>query len=354
MKMNVITVKTGPNFNAGQKAPSDIVKILQDNYEARSTLINNYNSEEFLTKHNIIYRILCRLSFTRAFLSSKIKKEVVVLQYPMEERTNFLHKLFLFNMKFLNKNKTILLIHDLDGLRYQNNRILKQDIERLNRVKYIIAHNDIMKRKLVEDGVKSKIYTLNLFDYLCKYDNENSSKTFDKKNPIVIYAGNLSPQKSPFIHELNSQKMKFTLNLYGVGIDKSLSDKIIYQGKYPADILPNKLSGNLGLIWDGKSDSSDENVGMKNYTKYNNPHKLSCYIAAGLPVIVWEKSAISKFVKKNDIGYTINEISDINKLKLSDYEIKKENVKKLQVKVRNGEFTKQVLDKILKDMEELS
>lgn len=351
MKINVVTTKTGPNFNAGQKAPSDIVKIINNSFDSYSSFIDNFNSEDFLNSHNIVYRILCRYSFLRTFAKSKRKKEILLIQYPMEERTNFLNKLFLFNMKFLRKNKSIILIHDLDGIRYQNDTYLKQDIDRLNKVEYVIAHNDIMKERLIHDGVKSKIYTLKLFDYLCDYDNEIKDIPLDKNNPIVIYAGNLSSQKSPFIHELKN--IKFTLNLYGVGIDKDISKNILYKGKYPAEILPNKLVGNLGLIWDGKSDSSDSNIGMKNYTKYNNPHKLSCYIAAGLPVIVWEKSAISKFVKDNNIGYTIKEINDINRLDLSDYEIKKENVKKLQIKVRNGEYTKNVINEILKDMGEI-
>lgn len=353
MKINVVTVKTGPNFNAGQKAPSDIIKIINNSFDSYSSFISNFNSEEFLNKHNIFYRILCRFSFLKIFLNSRIKKDIVLIQYPMEERTNFLNKLFLFNMKFLKKNKSIILIHDLDGIRYQNNIFHKQDIDRFNKVKYIIVHNDIMRNKLIEDGVKSKIYTLKLFDYICDYDNEVRDTSLDENNPIIVYAGNLSPKKSPFIHELLEKNIKFRLNLYGVGIDKNISNKIIYKGKYPAEVLPNKLEGNLGLIWDGKSDSSDDDIGMKNYTKYNNPHKLSCYIAAGLPVIVWEKAAISKFVTDKNIGYTINKISDINRLDLSDYFVKKENVKKLQVEVRNGIYTKNVINEILKDMAEL-
>ena len=92
---------------------------------------------------------------------------------------------------------------------------------------------------------------------------------------------------------------------------------------------------------------------MKNYTKYNNPHKLSCYMAAGLPVIVWEKAAISKFVKDNNIGYTIKKIDDINTLDFSDLKEKAENVKKIEEKVQNGEYTKNVIKKILKDMGEI-
>ena len=45
MKINVVTVKTGPNFNAGQKAPSDIVKIINNYFESYASFISNFNSE---------------------------------------------------------------------------------------------------------------------------------------------------------------------------------------------------------------------------------------------------------------------------------------------------------------------
>lgn len=346
MKINIITVKTTPNFHAGQKAPSDIIEILSKNYDVRTTFFDE------IPTNNPLLKITKRINYGYQFLKSRLKKEIVILQFPLPETSKILNPIFLFNMNFLDKSKTIILIHDVNGLRFQNEELYKNEIARLNKVKYVIVHNKKMQEKLHTDGLKADTYTLELFDYLC--DNSNNTSKKNNKDINIVYAGNLSKEKSPFIHELQSDKMNWNLNLYGVGIDKDISKNILYKGKYPADILPNKLSGNLGLIWDGASSEEDENIGMKNYTKYNNPHKLSCYIAAGIPVIVWEKSAISKFIKENNIGYTINEISDINKLKLSDYEEKINNVKKLQVKVRNGEFTKTVVEKILKDMGELS
>ena len=112
--------------------------------------------------------------------------------------------------------------------------------------------------------------------------------------------------------------------------------------------MPNKIDGNLGLVWDGNFDESDEEKNYKNYTRFNNPHKLSCYIASGMPVIVWKKSAIADFVRENNIGYEISNLYDINKLDFSDYDVKKKNVEKLEQRVRKGYFTQSALSKILK------
>lgn len=140
--------------------------------------------------------------------------------------------------------------------------------------------------------------------------------------------------------------MKFQINLYGNGNEKINNKKIFYKGTFQSD-NPLTISGKLGLVWDGNYDDSDANELFKNYTRYNNPHKLSCYLAVGLPVIVWSKSAISEIVEKYNIGYQIGNLYDINNIDLSDYDEKKKNVEKLSTKLRDGFFTKEVMRKII-------
>ncbi|MEI3535629.1 MAG: hypothetical protein V8R16_02480, partial [Bacilli bacterium] len=75
------------------------------------------------------------------------------------------------------------------------------------------------------------------------------------------------------------------------------------------------------------------------YLKYNNPHKLSLYLAAGLPVIVWSKSAIAKFVIDNNVGICVNNLNEINdKIKKSNYELIRNNAIKIGEKIRKGYF----------------
>ena len=158
--MRILTVKSGKQFNAGPKAPRDIIEILQKKYNAKAIYLVQSN--------NIIKKNLYRVKIFTNIVISKIKKEVLVLQFPMYETSKVLNKFFIFCLKRANKDKTIILIHDLEGLRNNDEKIKKQDITRLNMAKYVIAHNKVMKSFLEGQGVKSKIYTLNLFDYLCK------------------------------------------------------------------------------------------------------------------------------------------------------------------------------------------
>lgn len=96
------------------------------------------------------------------------------------------------------------------------------------------------------------------------------------------------------------------------------------------------------------------------YTKYNSPHKVSLYVALGLPVIVWQDSAIADFVVKYRLGFAISSLSEIDPLMASieEDELKqlKQRVNRFGCLLREGLFTKQVLiqvehDILLKEME---
>lgn len=342
-KIRVLTVKGNGEFTAGPKAPSDIIDILVREYNAKSVLLVNSN--------NFIKKVLYRLKILNTIILSKLNKEILIMQFPMYETSKLLNNFFMFSMKFINKDKTIVLIHDLDSIRGEDKILKQQELDRLNKVKYIISHNQKMTDYLKKENIKAEIFNLEIFDYLCdKKEKFERHNVIDPLNYSVIYAGNLNKIKSPFVHQLEENKLKFTLNLYGIGIDKDINSKLKYKGKFSPNELPDNLVGDLGLIWDGNFDESDEEKRYKMYTKYNNPHKLSCYVAAGIPVIAWEKAAIADFIKKYNIGYTVKNIYDINNLTFDDYEIKQKNISELQKKVRSGYFTKRVVSEILKNI----
>ncbi|MGX6427490.1 hypothetical protein [Lactiplantibacillus argentoratensis] len=81
---------------------------------------------------------------------------------------------------------------------------------------------------------------------------------------------------------------------------------------------------------------------------YNNPYKLSFYLAAGIPVIIWAKAAEAEFVLSNHLGYTINSIDDINNListiTPNSYQEIIQNVHRIQLKLIHGDYTRNVFD----------
>ncbi len=330
---------------AGAKAPLDISKIITNKYNFKEKRVNLYISNNKL------------LTITRKAIST-LKRFIYLIfssnkKYYIIQSNYFDYPFFLPALcsKILKSKKVILFIHDINGLRDFKPKKLKKEIAIINSAKYVICHNEIMQKFLIEQGVpKEKLYILECFDYLCNAKKEKD-KVIKKNEKNIIYAGNLSKIKSEFLYEIEENKMNFNINIYGKGTDKDINKKIKYKGIYNADDVMNSITGDIGLVWDGKYNSDDENQFLKHYTKYNNPHKLSCYLAANLPVIVWRKSAVAKFVTKNNIGYLIDNIYDINSLDFSDLEIKKKNAMEIGKKVRSGYYTLKVLEKVLNEVE---
>lgn len=327
--MKVLSAIYNEQKNAGPKAPRDIDKILEEEYGAKN--------KSFLRTGNFKFKILLE------FFKTMFSKEIIVLQYPLLYKESF------YNL--LNKNRTIVLIHDINALRRKDEKDLKKEINILKKFKYIIVHNDKMKEYLLAKGInKDNLYVLELFDYLAKGEINEKDISLNRDDISLLYPGNLKREKSPFVYQLDDNKINFKINLYGLGISENISNKLIYMGSFEPDNI-NGLIGDIGLIWDGNFDESDENNTFKNYTKYNNPHKLSCCMALGIPVIVWRKAAIAEFVKNNNVGYIVSSIYDINNIDFSDYELKRKNAINIGKKVRSGFYTKRIFNQILKNIE---
>lgn len=328
MKFISISAIFNEKKNAAPKAPADIDYILGTIGKTRKVRILRKNK-------NYKWKVYFN------FLISRLRKGIIVLQYPL-----------VLNEKvydLLPQNRTIIFIHDLAGLRKNDEKLINIELKVLSKFNYIVIHNDKMKKFLISKGINEKnLYNLEIFDYISQKHQKN--EVLSENNFKIVYPGNLKKDKSPFIYQLEESKMKFELFLYGINIDGYTNKKIFYKGSFEPDDI-DFIEGDIGLIWDGNFDESDENDGFKNYTKFNNPHKVSCCLACEMPVIVWKKSAIADFVIKNNIGYTISNLYDINNLDFSDYSIKKKNAIYIGRKIREGYYTKKVLKEIINKIE---
>ena len=232
---------------------------------------------------------------------------------------------------------TVALIIDIDGLRDNDNILLVQEIKKLKRFSLLVAHNTAMKNKLLQQLPSSKISCIELFDYPVKISLPDV-----KKSNTVCFAGNLN--KATFVNHLDKvPTTKFFI--YGPCADISLiqSEHVIYKGVILPDELPAELEGSFGLVWDGNLlDEGDD------YLRYNNPHKLSLYLTAGLPVIVWEQSASAAFVNLHDIGFSVNSLREIpGKIQqMSDEQFNKmhKNALAISKKTTRGYFLKSVIN----------
>lgn len=308
-------------YTATSKARVDIINLMQHFSFKYIPLKRNFQGK-FLGSLELL--IKCRL------LQFRIKKsDVTFVQYPMMNIKVFFHC-----YKALGKGRTIALVHDLQSYRvYRQYKERNKEIKILNAFSCLIVHTNSMREQLINDGVKTPMIVLEVFDYLLPLD----MNCFHSGQEIV-FAGALA--KSVYLKEMDNMILKSVYNLYSAFKPETKNPSLIYKGKFSPDDI-STIQGGWGLIWDG--DSIETCTGQfGEYLRLISPHKCSLYIAAKLKVIVWEESAMAPFVIKYNIGITIKSVSEIDeklsKLSIDEISIMDKNVSELSEKLRKGTF----------------
>jgi hypothetical protein len=322
--------------NAGSKAIEDCTKILTEaGYQDLNIHLSLSSGKRYLLQ---LFSSVIRLLF-------QIKSNsILAIQYPLLSGNKEFK--FILRALRLKKAKVFCIVHDIESLRYSKDDSYKtkKEIELLNSYDALVVHNEEMKTWLINQGIIRHMVTLSVFDYLYTAGSSQCPMASMDLNSIV-FAGNLS--KSLFIYLLGDIQKEF--KIFGPNFldDRNNTKNLSWMGSYPTDQIVAKLNGAFGLLWDGQDiDKLDEKLG--NYLKYNSPHKVSLYIAAGIPVIAPKSSAIGKFVEENEIGFLINDVYDLNTVKITSevYERYKLNIQTLCNRVRNGFYTHKAINGI--------
>jgi hypothetical protein len=340
---------------AGSKARSDIFYFISHHRFKIKEICRYRRIKLFSIKgiRNIAYKIGKFCTLVSLFITLK-QKSILFLQYPFY---TFCSTLSIANMylRFLKKTKEILFItvlHDINGIRFitEQKELLNHELTLFEKFDYIIAHNETMKNFLILNGLqKSKISTLNLFDYKSEFIFSRR-----KKNNTVAFAGNLD--KSNFIKKLPELSSNVKYNLYGLLREKFFfkeNEYITYYGVFPPDVIPETMLGGYGLVWDGDDlETCAGDTGV--YLRLNTSHKISLYILSGLPIIIWSGAAMSKFIIENNLGFAVNSLFDIEK---NINSITEEQYLKMQNSlvgfaelIRTGKNIIRTVDKILSEI----
>ncbi len=316
------------NMNAGFKARKDVCDIIRKMDDVAKINVSFTTQDD----KNRAYKLIKYFGLYIKLLFLK-KGSVIIVQYPCRQIARLLK---VFEKKF----RIVAIVHDIEGLRQQDSEQLNNDVAFFNLSHTVITHNKRMSDKLRQCGVSvPTLVELNLFDYLCE---ERKSENDEKG---VCFAGNID--KSVFLAKLPEEVAECGFNLYGLYKEKTVfPDGIRYIGAYDSSAIVEKLQGKFALVWDGESvDTCSGKMGE--YTKFNNPHKLSLYVAAGIPVIVWQQAAIADFVSDNGIGVCVESLSEIplilKGMNGRDYDSIKKKIKAVQKKVITGEFLNSAL-----------
>lgn len=325
----LLNVIESEKMHSGSKAQDDIRFFLK-----RNGVLNIYIDGEMERFEKYL--------FLNSLLEKKFntvkKDDSLIVQYPIymgRFATSVLKK----NLRKVSATK-VAFVHDVKTLRTNSsNEEIKKEIEFLSVFDIVIAHSHMMASWLKQHGLLSDIRILGPFDYVNDSPMMIPRKLRNNQKFEVVFAGNLG--KSSFLAKIDPKN--YQLNLYGINFSQKYKrDGIRYFGSFPPEVLPEKLEGNFGLVWDGDSiEESDQ------YTKYNSPHKASLYLSMGLPIIVWNNSALAEFVIQNHCGIILKDLNHLNhiidEVSMDDYMSLASNAKKIGHQMRIGFYTSHAL-----------
>ena len=280
--------------DAASKAPSDVTKIARMcGYEDKYVVIPRVQ--------NKILNLLLRIYYLVKTVHSCELDSLILLQYPC-----FNERIAQYLRYFLKHRCFLTIVHDMNSIR-EKGAISQAEVKALSIYQDIIIHSPEMKTYLKPYFSKDiKFHILGCFPYLSQSKCEEP-----KLGTEVCFAGNID--KSVFLHQFlpNIKNIKF--KLYG-RMEKQLllGDNAQYCGMFKPDEIAT-LSGSWGLVWDGDSINTCSGT-WGDYLRIIAPHKFSLYIAAGIPPIVWDKSAMARIVKEYGIGLTISTLNELEEV----------------------------------------
>lgn len=331
----------GNSAGASNKARSDVKEVATE-IGFRPMVIKGYGAES-----QIVKKVIKKVAYVINLIICCCKipaKATVMIQVPFLNLANLSHKIIRMFIK-LKDIESIVIIHDVNELRGASGKH-KNFYKLLQIARVVVSHNEEMTKFLCGKGISvDKVINLGMFDYLLDEDKECGS--FAKK---IIIGGNLDTDKVKYLKDINRIK-GCDIDLYGPNYrNMEVCANIEYKGIVGSDKLPYLLNEGFGLVWDGESINTCNGI-FGNYLRYNNPHKLSLYIASGIPVIIWSQAAEAEFVKKQGVGILVDSLLDLEKvfesLDENTYNQMKENVRKIRSRVVKGEYIRDAISKAI-------
>ena len=151
-------------------------------------------------------------------------------------------------------------------------------------------------------------------------------------------------KKNSFLVELSKTLTNWQLLVCGnkEGLQGLQNNPLItYQGFVPSEEFIKHIDADFGLVWDGDSlGTCSGEYGQ--YLKWNSPHKVSFYLRAGLPLIIWKEAAVAPIIEEAGAGIAINSLKELDeKLTNLTFEQKKEMKKQAVIlarKLNTGSF----------------
>jgi len=212
--------------------------------------------------------------------------DIVIFQSPTWNGWEFDAE-FVAKMKDL-RVKLVVFIHDVVPLMFRDNAYLMPVyMDMFNQADVIIAPSQQMVDRLRKEGLTvKKVLIQEFWDH--PHNLSLNQPGFKKE---IFFAGSLTrfPELQNWVYE---------------------TPLVIEGWKRNEELLMELSKGGFGLVWNTQYNDG-ENV---DYYEMNISHKLSTYLAAGIPVIVPNTLSNSHLIEERGLGFAVNSLEEANQL----------------------------------------
>ncbi len=339
--VHIVNVRCGIDSNVHR----DFVKFVGKSVD--NTFVEHIIDFDKTRDDDVSYSQRIATDFAKGFSYG----DVILIQHPFWYCFNF--EVEVIKQLHLSGAVVCVWMTDIANLLWYGNDYIDkivQELSFINFVDWLIVPDETYYWLIREYGLKFDISHV-LFHQIYDYDVSFTPQyvPFAKR---VVYAGNVNrlSESDCWYNVLNH-----SLDIYGCGTqpDWLISENIHYHQYYSMHhnlseiesfYKPLSQCGGFGLIW-----AYPDMLQM--YVKYYAPYKLSHYLIAGLPVIVYSGAWYADFVRKYNIGFTVDDIRDINTIletvSESEYRIMSNNALQIAEHIKAGMFTRDVIRQLM-------
>ncbi|MCY3026097.1 MULTISPECIES: hypothetical protein [Aerococcus] len=304
-----------------QQMTTTIAQKLDFNELAIYAYETSYDSDQELSK---------RLDGILAGLS---QGDLVVVQLPTWNDRRF-ERALIDKIKYTFKAHLIVFIHDIPPIMFpQNYYLMSSLIEIYNEAELVIVPSQEMYQRLYLEGLRvDKVLIQAMWDHPTEFQPGKIS--FQKK---IHFAGDIN--KFDFIKQWPISCAVDVYSNHGQNLD--LPKEVTIKGWLPDyELLTNLSKGGFGLVW------TDQDY-IQDYFQMCITHKLSTYLAAGIPVFVPESLSNRKIIEDNGLGYVVKSLEEANEIienmSESTYQELIDNVANFRQLIIQGYFTQRLL-----------
>lgn len=266
-------------------------------------------------------------------ITSAIERgDIVIFQSPSWLVTSY-DRALVNNIRTRRNIRLVIFIHDVITMMFKGvpEEALVELVEIYNMADLVILPSERMLSFLQEKGLKvKKVLIQSMWDL--PFTEEVRTPGFRRQ---VFFSGQPGRFRS-----LMSWNQAVPLHWFTNGELETSGRNIQLGGwKNTVELLTEYMEGGFGLVWE-QSERSE-------YYRYNQPHKLSTYLAAGIPVIMQKGLVHEQTVLDQGLGFIVNSFGEaadiVENISEEEYYRLVNNIKNISFLIRGGFFTKKLL-----------